>query len=109
MNTLHVKKGDTVVVLSGDAKRHMKGEKGEVLEVSPKERKVIVKGVNLVKKHVKPRKQGEAGGILTVEGPIYADKVALYCAKCDAGRRSKMKIEADGTKVRVCAKCGEKI
>ena len=109
MNTLHVKKGDTVVVLSGDKKRHLKGEKGEVLEVSPKERKVIVKGVNLVKKHVKPRRQGEQGGIITVEGAIYADKVALYCKNCDAGRRSKMKIEADGTKTRVCAKCGEKI
>ena len=91
MNTLHVKKGDTVVVLSGDKKRHLKGEKGEVLEVSPKER------------------QGEAGGIVTVEGPIYADKVALYCANCDAGRRSKIKVEADGTKVRVCAKCGQTI
>ncbi len=109
MNTLHVKKGDTVVVLSGDKKRHLKGTKGEVLEVSPKERKVIVKGVNLVKKHMKPRKQGEAGGILTVEGPIYADKVALYCPKCDKGVRSKIKVEADGTKTRVCAKCGEKI
>ncbi len=109
MNTLHVKKGDTVIVLSGDKQRHLKGEIGEVLEVSPKERKVIVKGVNLVKKHVKPRKQGESGGILTVEGAIYADKVALYCDKCKKGVRSKMKIEADGTKVRVCAKCGEKI
>ncbi len=109
MNTLHIKKGDTVVVLSGDKKRHLKGTKGEVLEVSPKERKVIVKGVNLVKKHVKPRRQGESGGILTVEGPIYADKVALYCTKCDAGRRSKTVVGADGTKTRVCVKCGEKI
>ena len=113
MNTLHVKKGDTVVVLSGDAKRHMKGEKGEVLEVSPKERKVIVKGVNLVKKHVKPRKQGEAGGILTVEGAIRADKVALYCPECKKGVRTHIEM-VDGKKVRVCsgkrdgAACGHK-
>ena len=108
MNTLHVKKGDTVVVLSGDKRRHLKGEKGEVLEVSPKERKVIVKGVNLVKKHLKPRRQGEAGGIVTVEGPIYADKVALYCSKCDKGVRVKHQI-VDGKKIRVCAKCGKEL
>ena len=109
MNTLHVKKGDTVVVLSGDKKRHLKGEKGEVLEVSPKERKVIVKGVNLVKKHLKPRRQGEAGGIVTVEGPIYADKVALYCDACGKGVRSKINVAEDGTKTRVCAKCGAEL
>ena len=102
MNTLHVKKGDTVVVLSGDKKRHLKGEKGEVLEVSPAERKVIVKGVNLVKKHLKPRKQGDQGGIITVEGAIYADKVALYCPDCDKGVRYHIEI-VDGKKVRVCS------
>ena len=105
MAALHIKKGDNVVVLSGDDK----GVRGEVIAVSPEEGKVIVKGVNIIHKHVKPRRQGETGGIVTVEGPIYADKVALYCAKCDAGRRSKIKVEADGTKVRVCAKCGETI
>ena len=113
MNKLHVKTGDTVIVLSGDKNRHLKGEIGEVLEVSPEERKVIVKGVNLVKKHMKPRRQGEAGGILTVEGPIYADKVALYCPDCKKGVRSHIEV-VDGKKVRVCsgkrdgAACGHK-
>ena len=104
MEKLHVKKGDTVVVVSGDDK----GVKGEVLETSPKEGKVIVKGVNIVTRHVKPRKQGDQGGIVKVEGAMYASKVQLYCPKCDKGGRVKHIIE-DGVKVRVCAKCGAKI
>lgn len=77
MEKLHVKKDDTVIVISGDDK----GRKGKVLEVSPKEGKIIVKGVNIVTRHVKPRKQGEQGGIVKVEGAMYACKVMLYCSK----------------------------
>ena len=105
MEKLHVKKGDTVIVVSGDDK----GLKGEVLETSPKEGKVIVKGVNIVTRHVKPRKQGEQGGIVKVEGAMYACKDQLYCPKCDKGIRPSVtyKVDKDGvkTKVRVC-KCG---
>ena len=101
---LHVKKDDTVVVISGDDK----GKKGKVLKVSPSERKVIVDGVNIVTKHAKPRKQGEAGGILKVEGAIYADKVQLYCAKCGKATRVAHKT-VDGKKVRVCVKCGAEL
>lgn len=101
---IHVKKDDTVIVVSGDDK----GKKGKVLEVSPKEGKVIVEGVNIVKKHVKPRKQGEEGGIIEVEGAIYASKVQHYCSKCNKPTRVKHKIDGD-TKVKVCAKCGEKL
>ena len=101
---LHVKKDDTVVVISGDDK----GKKGKVLKVSPAERKVIVDGVNVVTKHAKPRKQGEAGGIMKVEGAIYADKVQLYCAKCDKATRVAHKT-VDGEKVRVCVKCGAEL
>ena len=101
---IHVKKDDTVIVISGDDK----GKKGKVLRVSPTEGKVIIDGVNLVKKHVKPRKQGEEGGIIDAEGAIYACKVALYCPKCDKGVRAKHNIEGD-KKVRVCAKCGAEI
>ena len=68
VNKLHVKKGDTVIVLSGKDK----GKKGKVLEVSPKERKVIVENVNMVTKHVKPRKMGDQGGIVKAEGAMYA-------------------------------------
>ena len=105
MNKLHVKTGDTVVVISGDDK----GVKGEVIAVSPKEGKVIVKGANIVTRHVKPRKQGDQGGIVKVEGAMYASKVQLYCPKCDKGIRPSVtyKVDKDGvkTKVRVC-KCG---
>ena len=104
MNKLHIKKDDTVVVISGNSK----GKKGKVVEVSPKEGKVIVEGANIVSKHVKPRKQGEAGGIIKTEGAIYASKVALYCSKCGKGVRAAYKMDGD-EKIRVCAKCGQKL
>ena len=104
MKKLHIKTGDTVIVLSGDDK----GVKGEVVAVSPEEGKVLVKGVNIIHKHVKPRKQGETGGIIDAEGAIYASKVALYCSKCDKGVRVKTTMDGD-KKVRVCAKCGAKL
>lgn len=75
--------------------------------VSPDEGKVIVEGVHIVSKHVKPRKQGETGGIVKTEGAIYASKVMLYCPKCQAGRRVKHVRAADGERSRVCVKCGE--
>ena len=69
-NKLHVKKDDTVLILSGDEK----GKQGKVLAVSPKEGKVIVEGINMIKKHVKPRQAGEQGGIIEAEGAMYASK-----------------------------------
>ena len=98
---MHIKTGDTVIVLSGDEK----GVKGKVIAVSPKEGKILVEKVNVIHKHVKPRKQGESGGIIDAEGAIYASKVALYCSKCDKGVRVGHKIE-NGKSVRVCKKCG---
>ena len=106
MANLHIKTGDTVVVLSGDSK----GVKGEVIATSPKEGKVLVKGANMIHKHVKPRRQGETGGIIDAEGAIYASKVALYCPKCDKGVRTKTEksVDENGTKTikTLCAKCG---
>ena len=104
-NKIHVKTGDKVVILSGKDK----GKQGKVLEVSPKEGKIIVKGINIVTRHVKPRKQGEEGGIVKVEGAMYASKVMLYCDKCDRGVRVKKAVGEDGKKVRLCAKCGAKL
>ena len=101
MSKVHVKTDDDVIVISGNSK----GTKGKVIAVSPKEGKVIVEGANKVKKHVKPRRQGETGGITEVEGAIYACKVQLYCDKCGKGVRAKHVMQ-DGKKVRVCAKCG---
>ena len=102
MANLHIKKGDTVVVLSGNSK----GVKGKVIAVSPKENKVLVEGANIIHKHVKARRQGETGGIVDAEGAMYADKVALYCPKCDKGVRVHHTVE-NGKKIRVC-KCGHK-
>lgn len=100
-NKVHVRTDDVVVVISGDDK----GKKGKVLEVSPKEGKIIVQGVNIVSKHVKPRRQGEAGGIMKVEGALRACKVQIFCSKCDKATRVAHKIDGD-KKIRVCAKCG---
>ncbi len=105
MNTLHVKTGDTVMLISGDKK--YRGKTGKVLEVSPKEKKVIVEGLNKVKKHVKPRKAGDPSGIIETEGAIYASKVMLVCPKCNKPTRVAHKIYADGKKDRMCKKCGE--
>jgi large subunit ribosomal protein L24 len=104
MKNLHIKADDTVIVLSGNDK----GTKGKVIAVSPEEGKAIVEGVNVQKKHVKPRKQGETGGILDVEGAVYASKLQLFCSNCDKGVRVGYKTE-NGKKIRVCKKCGKEI
>ena len=78
INKVHVKTGDTVTVLSGKER----GKKGKVLAVSPKEGKVIIEGVNMVTKHVKPRRMGETGGLVKAEGAMYACKVQLVCPRC---------------------------
>jgi len=101
---MHVKKDDIVVVLSGKDK----GKKGKVLAAFPKEGKLIVEGVNVATKHQKPRKQGEEGGIIKTETPIYACKVMRVCPKCDKPTRPAFKI-LDGKKTRVCKKCGAAI
>lgn len=94
MNKVHVKTGDTVVILSGKDK----GKKGKVLEVSPKEGKVIVEGLNIATKHVKPRRQGEQGGIVEAEAAMYASKVQAVCPKCGKPTRVAHKFLEDGTK-----------
>jgi len=104
MNKLHVKTGDTVVILSGKDK----GKQGKVLEVSAKENKVIVEGVNMVTKHVKPKQAGQLGGRVQAEGALYASKVQLVCPKCDKLTRVAHKIE-DGKKIRVCKHCGAEL
>ncbi|MBO5935196.1 MAG: 50S ribosomal protein L24 [Clostridia bacterium] len=106
MSKVHVKTGDKVVVINGKDR----GKQGKVLQVSPSEGKVIVEGVNIVSKHVKPRKMGEAGGIIKAESALYADKVQLVCPKCGRPTRVGHMIDDKGKKVRVCKKadCGAK-
>ena len=98
---MKIKKGDTVQVLAGNDK----GKTGEVLEVMPKDAKIVVKGVNVRKKHIKPRKQGEEGGIIPVECAIDSSKVNVVCPKCGKSTRIEYKIE-ENKKVRICKKCG---
>ena len=96
-----IKKDDKVIVLSGKDK----GKEGKVLKADPKNGKVIVEGVNVASKHQKPRKQGEQGGIIKVETPIYACKVMVVCPKRGKPTRVAHKL-VDGKNVRVCKKCG---
>ena len=100
---MNIKKGDTIVVLSGKDK----GKQGKILKSDPKGGKVIVEGVNVAMKHRKPRKQNEEGGIIKMETPIYACKVMLVCPKCGKPTRPAFRILEDGSKARVCRKCGE--
>ena len=101
---MKIRKGDNVKVLSGNDK----GKTGEVLEVIPKTEKIIVKGINIRKKHVKPRKQGEEGRIIPVECAIHSSKVNVVCPKCGKATRIGYEIEKD-QKVRVCKKCNTKL
>lgn len=101
---MRIKKGDNVQVLSGNDK----GKTGEVLEVIPKLEKVVVKGINVRKKHVKARKQGEESGIISVECAIPSSKVNVVCPKCGKVTKIGYSVEKD-EKVRVCKKCGAKL
>ena len=101
---MKIRKDDKVIVLAGKDK----GKQGKVLIAFPKAEKVVVEGVNVATKHQKPRKQGEEGGIIKVETPIYAAKVQLVCPKCGKPTRVGHKI-VDGKKSRVCKKCGAEI
>jgi len=102
---MHIKTNDTIVVLSG----RDKGKQGKVMSADPKAGKVLVEGINVAKRHKKPRKQGEPGGIISKETPIYANKVMRVCPKCDKPTRPAHKVNSDGTKARVCKKCDAEI
>ena len=104
MNSLKIKNNDTGVVLSGKDK----GKQGKVLGTIPSEAKVVVEGINMVTCHVKPRKQGETGGIVQREAAMYASKVQVVCPKCNKGTRIAHKIE-NGKKSRVCKHCGAEL
>jgi large subunit ribosomal protein L24 len=102
---MHVKTGDTVQVITGKDK----GKVGEVLKVFPKKSRVIVKGVNIQTKHVKPQQEGESGRIVTREAPIHSSNVMLYSEKQKVASRVCYTFNADGRKVRMLKKTGEVI
>jgi large subunit ribosomal protein L24 len=103
---IHVKKDDNVMVVSGKDK----GKKGKVMKVFPKEGRVLVDGINIAKKHTKPRPpKVPRGGILEKAQPVDSSKVMLMCTKCDKPVRVKHKLPEGGKKERICRKCGEEI
>ena len=101
---MNIRKDDKVIVISGADK----GKTGKVLSVDPQAGKLIAEGVSVSSKHQKPRKQGEQGGIIKVETPIYACKVQVVCPKCGKATRVGHKIDGD-KKIRVCKKCGAEL
>lgn len=100
-----IKKGDKVRVIAGNHK----GKEGKVLKLIREKNRVIIEKVNLVKKHSKPNKQNQAGGIVEVEGSVALSNVILVCPKCGAVTRKAAQILENGNKVRVCKKCKENI
>ena len=102
---LKIKKGDSVVVLTG----RDKGKTGEVLKVLRAEQRLIVQGVNTVKRHSRPSAADPQGGIVEKEAPLYSARVMLVCPKCGQAARVGHGYLGDGTKIRVCKNCGEQI
>lgn len=100
---MHVKKGDTVQVIAGKDR----GKVGEILLVIPKKSQVVVKGVNIRTKHVKPQQEGESGQIVTQEAPIHSSNVMLYSEKQKVASRVSYTFTEDGRKVRMLKKTGE--
>jgi len=99
---MHVRKGDTVVVIAGKEKN----KRGRVLRVLADKERVVVERVNMVKRHTKPTQANPRGGILDKEGSLALSNVALWCGKCGAGRRAKAEIREGQKKRRVCVRCG---
>jgi large subunit ribosomal protein L24 len=104
---MKIKKGDTVLITSGKDR----GRKGKVLEASPEESWILVEGINLRKKHQRPKRSGEKGQIVEMPGPIHISNVKLICPKCGKATRVgyKSKIKNQKSKIRICKKCGEVI
>ena len=99
----HIKTNDEVIVISGNDK----GKKGKVLAVNHESGRVIVEGINMATMHKKPRRQGEAGGIIRQEAALNMSNVMHICKKCGKPTRIGYTVLKDGSKVRVCKKCNE--
>lgn len=100
INTLHVRKGDTIKIISG----RDKGKIGEIIKILRQSGQVIIKDTNIKKKHLKPKKEGEVGRISQFEAPIHASNVMLYSAEKKIASRISMKTDSTGTKIRVLKK-----
>lgn len=102
---VHVRAGDTVIITAGKEK----GKKGKVVRVFPAERRLIVEGANVVKKHTRPTQKVMQGGILEQAAAIHASNVVLVCRGCGEPTRVGHKVLEDGSRVRTCRRCGEVI
>ena len=101
---MKIKKGDTVLIILGKDR----GRKGKVLKAFPKELKILVEGINLKKKHVRPKREGEKGQIVQIPAPIQISNVKVICPKCGKAIRVGYKI-VENKKYRICKKCGQKV
>ena len=104
-NILPIKSGDQVEILAGKDK----GKKGKVLRAIPSQNKVVVEGLNQVKRAMRPTQQNPTGGISTVEAPIHVSNVALICPDCSSKTRAARRRDDKGKKIRICKKCGADI
>ncbi len=102
---VHIRKGDMALVIAGKNA----GKKGKVLRVIPDSSRVVVEGVNVVKRHARATQKMPQGGITQKEAPIHSSNVMLYCSKCNSATRVGKKILDNGEKMRVCKKCGEAV
>ena len=105
MSSMHVKKGDTVKILSGKDK----GKTCEILRSIPQRQRVVGEKCNMVKKAMRPTQQNPQGGITTVEAPLHVSNVMLVCPNCKEATRTSKRVNEQGKKVRVCKKCGKDI
>ena len=105
MNSMNIKKGDKVKVLSGKDK----GKEGTVLRSFPQKQRVAVEKVNMIKKALRPTQQNPQGGISTMEAPIHVSNVMLVCPACKQATRVSKRVNDEGKKVRVCKNCGKDI
>ncbi len=101
--SMRIKKNDTVKVIAGN----YKGKMGRVLAVFPEQNRLIVEGVNLIKRHTRPSQRNQKGGIITKEAPIHISNVMFKCNRCNAVVKVATRKLEDGKKVRICKNCGE--
>lgn len=101
---MKIHKGDQVLIISGKDR----GRKGKVIEAFPKQGRLIIEGINLSKKHVKPKKSGEKGQVVEMPAPLNVSDVKLICPKCGKAVRTGYKLEGK-KKYRVCKKCGQEV
>ncbi|MCM8787586.1 MAG: 50S ribosomal protein L24 [Candidatus Omnitrophica bacterium] len=103
--SLSIKKGDKVIVIAGDDR----GKTGKVLFVDRRNSRVIVEGINLVKKHLRKRSENEPAGIKEIPAPLHISNVLLFCSNCNRGSRFGVKINEDKSKIRICKRCKQPI